>query len=471
MSYGEKGSRLVQEMAAIPSYLDYEAFLLPSFSPKVFASNLFSLTNDSSDPVPDLQVPLSRVLFDIQELDSHIDCLTTRSAIPLLHYTVDRAAAADRISAGIDEGLGSLDENTGRLRAAVIERHRTAVRTRTVANNVARLLRLSKTISGCVQLAKHLETQATEVLSKGSSRGDDRDGLVQTAHTISALRRLLEYVDCEVGPRAGLTSIRVLNTIEQGWLVHCYNVALEQAQREVKEFSAITTFTEVKMGDSGREAKSDASAGNLKIRASHALSALYVLSFQAQHRQPNHRDRGPSLMLNTLRRSIQAVATSSVAAIIRSFGSLPTLDNTLLEVTVQCQTVIALEAILSSTSVPSLPVQETALADLTPDFSPQSLLELLLMDLETTSLPSFYWLTMAGLLTTSMQDLVNRGGQNIRILKASREKLKECIRNCVIRSYTVPLASMESASLVAQPRTWEREAAVMIGAILGPLNH
>src|SRR4051812_33062779 len=84
------------------SYIDYEAFLAPDFKPAAFANTLVLATNNANDTPLDLSTPLSRVLFDIQEIDSHIDLLTTRSAIPLLTHTRDQTAASARIVSEVD---------------------------------------------------------------------------------------------------------------------------------------------------------------------------------------------------------------------------------------------------------------------------------------------------------------------------------------------------------------------------------
>jgi len=68
------------------SYIDYETFLSPTFSPAEFANSLVRTTNNDTDTPLDLSTPLSRVLFDSQEINTHIDTLTTKSApSPLTH--------------------------------------------------------------------------------------------------------------------------------------------------------------------------------------------------------------------------------------------------------------------------------------------------------------------------------------------------------------------------------------------------
>src|ERR1700749_4403214 len=93
-----------------PSYIDYEAFLDPSFSATSFANSLVLATNNPSDTPLDLSTPLSRVLFDVQEIDTHIDSLTTKSALPLLSYTKERSDAGEKILSEVETQVKSLSE-------------------------------------------------------------------------------------------------------------------------------------------------------------------------------------------------------------------------------------------------------------------------------------------------------------------------------------------------------------------------
>ncbi|KAI7694562.1 hypothetical protein KC353_g18101, partial [Hortaea werneckii] len=64
------------------SYIDYPALTAQTFSAPAHANRLVLSTNLPSDPPPlDLSTPLSRVLFDVQEIDTHIDTLTTSHAL------------------------------------------------------------------------------------------------------------------------------------------------------------------------------------------------------------------------------------------------------------------------------------------------------------------------------------------------------------------------------------------------------
>src|SRR4051812_28238419 len=106
-----------------PSYIDYETFLAPDFNPAAFANTLVLATNNPNDATLDLSTPLSRVLFDIQEIDSHIDALTTRSALPLLTHTKAQNDASGRILADIDGQVKSLNDSYKQLEKEVIQKH------------------------------------------------------------------------------------------------------------------------------------------------------------------------------------------------------------------------------------------------------------------------------------------------------------------------------------------------------------
>ncbi|KAK5283224.1 Conserved oligomeric Golgi complex subunit, partial [Cryomyces antarcticus] len=109
-----------------PSYIDYEAFLSPSFSAPSFANSLVLATNDPSDAPLDLSTPLSRVLFDVQEIDTHIDTLTTKSALPLLEYTKDHVEASKHVLQEVESRVASLTDGYKRLEKDVIERYEAA---------------------------------------------------------------------------------------------------------------------------------------------------------------------------------------------------------------------------------------------------------------------------------------------------------------------------------------------------------
>jgi hypothetical protein len=67
-----------------------------------------------------------------------------------------------------------------------------------------------------------------------------------------------------------------------------------------------------------------------------------------------------------------------------------------------------------------------------------------------------------------VQEILNRGGVSARTLRSNRDKVREAVRDCVDRGSRLPQAAGLKDGQVR--RNWEREAAVMVGSIVGPLG-
>ena len=173
---------------ADPSYIDYEAFLDPSFSPTAFANTLVLATNNPLDTPLDLTTPLSRVLFDVQEIDTHIDALTTRSAQPLLEHTADKAAASTRLLGELEGQVASLTAAYATLEKEVVERYEVAEQVRLVADRLCGTVRLARAVSRCLMLGRQLEVHMAELGGVGSAKKEDHTAMVRSAHTLLALR-------------------------------------------------------------------------------------------------------------------------------------------------------------------------------------------------------------------------------------------------------------------------------------------
>ncbi len=148
----------------------------------------WSSTNNASDTPIDLSTPLSRVLFDIQEIDSHIDVLTTRSAIPLLSHTREQTEASARIVAELDGQARSLNDSYRQLEKEVVQKHAEADEVRQVAARLWETLRLGRAVGRCLQLGRQLEVQHAELLASSAAgagaRKEDHGALVRSSHTI-----------------------------------------------------------------------------------------------------------------------------------------------------------------------------------------------------------------------------------------------------------------------------------------------
>src|SRR5947207_11161792 len=112
------------------SYIDFTTLLSPTFSATQFANSLVIATNNPADTSLDLSTPLSRVLFDVQEIDTRIHSLTTKSALPILEHTQTQNAAAQRVLEGVENEVSKLNESYQRLEKEVLGRYAEAEQAR-----------------------------------------------------------------------------------------------------------------------------------------------------------------------------------------------------------------------------------------------------------------------------------------------------------------------------------------------------
>ena len=155
------------------SYIDFAAFLAPDFSPSAFANSLVLATNHPSDVPVDLSTPLSRVLFDIQEIDTRVDVLATRSALPLLTHTQTQANAARRIVEDVEAQVASLREGYGRLEKEVVRRYGTAEEMYVMADRLWRTVKLGRAVGRGLLLGRQLQAQLAEVGSNTAGKKDE----------------------------------------------------------------------------------------------------------------------------------------------------------------------------------------------------------------------------------------------------------------------------------------------------------
>src|SRR5438046_606644 len=135
-----------------PSYIDYESFLDPSFSAVSFANSLVLATNNPSDTPLDLTTPLSRVLFDVQEIDTHIHNLTTASALPLLTHTSEDRDVSQRIVGEVEAQVASLTEGYERLKKEVLLRWEAAEEVWLVTERLWHTVKIGRSVGRCLLL-------------------------------------------------------------------------------------------------------------------------------------------------------------------------------------------------------------------------------------------------------------------------------------------------------------------------------
>lgn len=440
------------------SYIDYDTFLDPNFRPSAFANTLVLATNNPNDTPLDLSTPLSKVLFDAQEIDSHIHVLTTRSAVPLLTHTTEQTSASKRIISEIDNQVKSLNESYKQLEKEVIQKHAEADEVRLVASRLWETLKLGRSVGRCLQLGRQLEVQHAEISSgAGGNKKEDHRALVRCAHTILSLREITE----NRGPGEegyGLEKVEAAKSLQDhvvGPIERSIRSTSEQIIREfsVGSASGTTTF---------------AQSEEAKTRMISAAITLYLISPTAGVKSDKWT---PQLLVQALEVYLRNALQSSVASLARSLATLPSLDRTLAEVSARCQNIVALEIILDGTKAPShplLPPQKQA-------SEKNNLLQPLLAYLETGSLASYFWRSMAGTLAVRVQELVNRGGVSARTLKTNRNAVGDAIRECVTRgsqppSTVAPAKARGGKGDAEQNGVWEREVAVMVGSVVNNLG-
>ena len=442
------------------SYIDYEAFLSPSFSPAQFANTLVLSTNNPSDTPLDLSTPLSRVLFDSQEINTHIDTLTTKSALPLLSHTQMQTESSERIVKEIDSQVQSLNDGYKRLEKEVLVRYETAEEVRSVAGRLWETVRLGRSVGRCLQLGRQLEIQLAEVGGTGNvvrTHGlkEDHRALVRCANTLLSLRELFSKNGVD-GEGYGLLRVDVVRTLQTSILNPAERTVTTKSQQIVREFSMSSLI-------SGTNTTTYAQTTDTKSRTTSALLSLYLLSSIPE----NGKKTGKwemDLLISTLQEYLKTALQSSLASLSRSLATLPTLDRTLLEVSARCQNILALESLLSTTTPPFLPSLPSSLQP------PANLLIPLLSSLETGSLASYFWRTLASGLNTKVMEIINKGGVSARALRSNRSSVKDAIKDCVIRGSQPPQGISQGKVGKDLEKMWEREVAVMVGSVVGALG-
>ncbi|RHZ48471.1 Golgi transport complex subunit COG5 [Aspergillus thermomutatus] len=470
-----------------PSYIDYEAFLDPDFSPASFANALVLATNNATDTPLDLSTPLSRVLFDLQEIDTHIHNLTSKSALPLLTHTQDQTAAAERILKETEEQISSVTKGYERLEQEVLRKWEAADEARVAAEKSLATVRLARAVGRCLALGRQLEGQLSEVTGRGgpavtagahdrpspSPGREDYRALERAASTIVSLRRMFSAT--VVGEEGyGLERVKVIRTLRGELVIPAENMVKARAQQTINRFS-ISSIAAGSHSQTGYRQARDARA-----RLVSAVTVLYLLS-PVPKMLTSPASFQPELLLSALQGYMHTAIVASLNALSRALTMLPSLERTLSELSGRCQDIFALEAILSSLRPPTHPLLPAS-APSTGDSngtgvraqevtSKNNLLQPLLNALDTTSLPSYFWRSLASSLAPRVQEVLSRGGVSARTLRSNRDRLRKDIRECVLRGSQLP-----APTLVTDKRTgteagnWEREAAVMVGSVVGALE-
>lgn len=506
-------------MASIdsPSYIDYSSILASDFSPFTFANSLVTATNNPDDTPLDLSTPLSRVLFDVQEIDTHIHNLTSSSAVPLLEHTRVNTQAASKVLTEVDAHLESLNRSYQRLQEQIIYKWQEAESKRIEATKSWEVLRLARTVSRCLTLGRQLQAQLEELGSRTPtlSKVDDHRALPRAANTILSFRELFAVSSLN-GPDGdiGLQRVNVVKTLRVDLITPAETALIGKSQQIIREFSLSSLTASAAPQSSANQglASSFSQTADAKSRLTSALHTLYLLSPVSSN---SSSAANPALLLSALQAYIQSSLTSSSTSIGRALSTLPTLERTLLEVSARCQNLLVLETLLKSIPVPPHPllIHQSA-QSVSPNkrhnppvsssssapSPPEDFLTPLLTSLDfPSSLPSYFWRSLASSLPARVQEILKRGGVSARTLRSNKDKVREDLRECVLRGSRMPSRfqamgktseKMKKTAATTTTTTttkeasgtstaqedpvvignWEREAAVMVGSVVGSLG-
>lgn len=472
------------------TYIDLDYITSNDFSPHQHANNLVLATNNPSDPTIDLTTPLSRVLFDLQEIDSHIHTLTSRSALDILTYTSAQNAAAQRILGRVEEERKRLNESYARLEKEILVRHQRAVDAKVTAQRSLEAIRLGRVVQRILGLARQFEIILADsgLNTHGKQGKEDHGSLVRASLSILAFRDAMSGAD---GP--DLARINIVKTLRGKVFEDGEAKILDFARRVIREFS-MSTLSSIHAAGGAAPGPTFREAEHSRARFSSATHILYLLSPapRIDGEKMTKKDFEPEYLLRALQSYLQTAITSSSAAIGRALGQLPMLDRALLEASARCQNVVALEVLLRGIVPPEHPllqveekasIEEDDSGDDDEDDSAthsnasgeETFLALLLNALDTASLPSYFWRSLASSLSSRVSEILNRGGVSARTLKSQRETVRAEIRECVLRGSRMPksvvLGDARATAIGEEPvGNWEREAAVMVQSVVGLLG-
>ena len=277
------------------SYIDYEAFLSPSFSAYTFANTLITSTNDPLDPNLDLSTPLQRVLFDLQEINTHIHNLTSTSAVPLLNFTASTTSASDNIVTTLSTHLSTLKTAYTRLHAAITTRAETAQQVLTATTNLHATTTALRDISRAVVLARQLDVQLPAIAA-------DPKALVRAAHTLRELRATTAVLSSDI------VIVQELNTL----VIAPGEKLVATKSREL----VVAAFAN----------------GGSVAGAGAAASALYHLS--------------PTLLVSAMQAGLNAAVNAALGGLKKSLKALTMLERAVAETVGRCRAVVAVEEVL-----------------------------------------------------------------------------------------------------------------------------
>jgi len=295
-------------------------------------------------------------------------------------------------------------------------------------------------------------------------KGDHR-AMVRSANTMLSVQQLLS-ANREGQEGEGLDRVNVVKSLRADLITPIEKTIISKSEQTVREFSMSSLLASAPDSKTTPAVSTTyAQTEDTKSRAISALTALYLLSPVSSASTGS--TFVPTYQIEALKNYLTTSLRSSLPALARALATLPTLDRTLLEISARCQNIVALEALLDSIKPPPHILLEDARITAPPNF-----LQPLLQSLDTSSLPSFFWRTLASNLSPRVQEIVRGGGVSARTLRSNKDRIRDAIRTCVNRGSQLPVnvISRSRDGKTQAVGNWEREAAVMVGAIVGVLG-
>lgn len=383
-----------------------------------------------------------------------------------------------------------------RVRGEVLGRYERAERARLGAERSLEVLRIGRGVGRVIGLARRFEALVGEGfggggegLVKGGGPREDFRSVVEACGVLLRFREVMSGAEA-----AELGRVNVVRQVRGRVFEDGEARILDWARRGVREFSvAMLVGSGTTVG--GREGE------EARARFTAAVHVLYLLSPapRSEGRKMRKEEFEAEYLLRALQGYLTTAITSSAAGIGRGLAQLPGLERALTETSARCQSVTTLEILLRTIAPPehlllakdeekSNKTKKQDEDDLEEEFDDldiedddtlidgeeeqENLLDQLLSSLDTASLASYFWRSLASSLSSKVQEIMSRGGVSARTLKSNKEAVRAEIRDCVLRGSKMPSQLMGKSSSGTEEvvGNWEREAAVMVGSVIGPLG-
>ncbi|CUS07395.1 unnamed protein product [Tuber aestivum] len=376
-------------MTSTDQYIDYPTLLSPTFSPTSFSSTLISQTNHPHEPL-DLTTPLSRVLFDLQEIDTTLHTLTTASSALLLTHTATTTSASSTLLAAVMAQTATLNTAYERLRREVVDRSDRAEEVVRLVQNLHATTRVLREVSRGVVLARQVERQVADL------EGGEWSAMVRCCFSLLELGRLLEQGE-------GLMEVDLAKSLNERVHQPTRSNIISRAKEIITTFSLLTPDTPTPTPTASTHTPGaifstlPSAPPALRQKLSSTLQSLSLLS--------------PPDLHASIRTLLQTHITASTALLTRALTSLTTLDRALAEVSMRSLSVTALEGYLDGVD----------------------LAQAVFAELDMRRLTTGFWRGVAAGWEPRVRDVMLRGGASARILRAGKERLREGIRTCVLR--------------------------------------